>query len=395
MSKKIRIVIVGAGTGGISVAARILNEKNNMLEVTLVDPAQKHFYQPLWTLVGAGVKEHEESERSMESVIPEGAKWIQKKVAKFMPNSNEIILEGDESLAYDYLIVAAGMELNWEKIKGAKEALNAKNVCSNYLPYGSTKTWQVMQNSKEGNVIFTQPPLPIKCAGAPQKALYLADDYFREANTREKINLIFANNGPRIFGVDKYRVELEKIITRKNITTKYEHNLVEVKSEESIAVFERPDKSLVEVKYSMLHIVPPMSAPKFIKESELVDQAGWVNVDKFTLIHNKFKNVFSLGDCSSLPTSRTGAAIRKQAPVLVSNLLAAINNQEMTAKYDGYSSCPLVTGYGKVILAEFDYDGKPMETFPFDQSKESRAMWILKVHLLPKFYWYGMLKGRL
>jgi len=389
-----KIVIIGAGTGGITVAARLQNKKIPSCKILLVDPADKHFYQPLWTLVGAGVFSHESSEREMRNIIPKDVEWVKKGVSSFDPENNSITLSDNSTIEYDVLVVAAGMQLNWEKIKGAKEALNTPYVCSNYITYGSTKTWQVMQQTDSGNAIFTQPPLPIKCAGAPQKAAYLADDYFRSKGMRKNINVMFANNGPRIFGVEKYRIALEKVIKEKEIDTRFEHNLIEVKSSEKIAVFERANKDLVEIPYSMLHIVPPMSAPDFIKSSSLADAQGWVDVDKFTMQHNRFKNVFSLGDCSSLPTSRTGAAIRKEAPVLVENIVEFLYKKTLSHKYDGYSSCPLVTSRGKVILAEFDYDGKPAETFPFDQSKERWSMWLLKAYLLPKLYWNGMLKGR-
>jgi sulfide:quinone oxidoreductase len=388
------ILIVGAGTGGLTVAARLVNASRD-LSITIIDPADKHFYQPLWTLVGAGVFPHSASEKSMKEVIPEGVQWMKDSVTEFFPQENKIQLQSGTTLSYDALIVAPGIELNWEKIKGSKVALQYPNVCSNYLPYGSEKTWKVLQDFKEGNAIFTQPPLPIKCAGAPQKAIYLADDYFRNSGKREKAHLIFANNGPRIFGVEKYKVALEKVVKRKGIETKFEHNLIEIRPEENKAIFSKPSGELVEINYSMLHVVPPMSAPEFIKKSPLAGEGGWVEVDKFTLQHIRYPNVFSLGDSSSLPTSKTGAAIRKEAPVLVGNLLSFLAGKPLELKYNGYTSCPLVTGYGKVIMAEFDYDGHPMETFPIDQSKERWSMWFVKAHLLPVIYWKGMLKGRM
>lgn len=392
MAKK--IIIVGGGTAGISAAARLKNSLHSKAEIIIIDPAQKHFYQPLWTLVGAGVFDHKKSERNMEDLIPAGVSWIHQAVQSFDPDNNLILLQNNESVSYDILIVAAGIQQDWNKIKGAKEALNYDNVCSNYITYGSTKTWEVMNKTKSGNAVFTQPPMPIKCAGAPQKAMYLADDFFRKQNLRSQVNVVFGIQGPRIFGVEKYRLALEKVLKRKEIDTRFEHNLIEVKAKENIAIFEKPDKSTVEINYSMLHIVPPMSAPDFIKSSSLADAGGWVDVHKHTLQHNKYPNVFSLGDCSSLPTSRTGAAIRKQAPVMVENIVSFINGRELTAKYDGYASCPLVTGYGKVIMAEFDYDGNPTETFPLDQGKERWSMWFVKAHLLPIMYWNGMLKGK-
>lgn len=389
-----RILIIGGGTGGISVAARLQHELGKDAAITIVEPQSHHYYQPLWTLVGAGVFSFEESQKQEADLIPSGVIWVKNKVSSFDPQNNQVLLEDGTSLVYDSLIVAAGIQLDWDKIKGAKEALETPYVCSNYLPGGATKTWELYQKTEKGNAVFTQPPLPIKCAGAPQKAMYLADDYFRKEGKRKNINVIFAAQGPRIFGVDKYRISLEKILKRKEVDTKFEHNLVEVKAESKTAVFKRPDGTEVEVPYEMLHIVPPQSAPDFIKKSELADAQGWVEVDKFTLQHVRYPNVFSLGDCSSLPTSRTGAAIRKEAPVLVANLIAYIQGKPLEAKYDGYSSCPIVTGYGKVILAEFDYDGNTAETFPFDQSKERWSMWMLKAHLIPKLYWYAMLKGK-
>src|SRR5690606_880494 len=319
--------------------------------------------------------------------------WIHQYVQSFDPDNNKIILSSGQTLPYDYLVVAAGIQLDWHKIKGMPEALNTPGVCSNYLPYGSNKTWQEIQTIKSGNAIFTQPPMPIKCAGAPQKAMYLSDDYFRRNGVRENINVIFANHGPRIFGIERYKKTLEKVLARKQIETHYEHELVEVKPENKTAIFKRPSGELVEMSYEMLHVVPPQSAPDFIKNSPLADTAGWVDVNKHSLQHLRYKNVFSLGDCSSLPTSRTGAAIRKQAPVLVSNLIYAIEGKELKASYNGYTSCPLVTGYGRVVMAEFDYDGNPDETFFLDQSQELWSMWLVKAYLLPKLYWYGMLKG--
>jgi|SRR5690554_2754394 len=391
---KKEILIIGGGTAGITTAAQIKKTLGEYVAVTIVDPASKHYYQPQWTLVGGGVIPHEKTQRLMSEVIPKNVTWIQDEVISFEPEQNTVLLKSSRTLSYDVLIVAAGIQLDWYKIKGAVEALSFDNVCSNFIPGGSSKTWEVLNRVQSGNALFTQPPLPIKCPGAPQKAVYLADDFFRRKGIRDKVQPIFANHGPRIFGVEKYRVSLEKLISRKEIITMFEHNLVEVRPKENIAVFEKGDKSLVEVSYSMIHIVPPMSSPDFIKKSVLANEEGWVDVDKHTLQHKKFSNVFSLGDCSSLPTSKTGAAIRKQAPVLVANLLSYLKGSELKAKYDGYTSCPLVTGYGKVIMAEFDYEGHPQETFPFDQSKERWSMWLVKAHLLPMMYWEGMLKGR-
>jgi sulfide:quinone oxidoreductase len=226
--------------------------------------------------------------------------------------------------------------------------------------------------------------------------MYLADDHLRKKGVRDRSRVIFASAGGVIFGVKHYARTLEKVVARKGIETFFKHDLVEVRAASKEAVFRQVDGGGERVlDYSLLHVVPPQSAPDVIKQSELANDAGWVDVHKHTLQHVRFPNVFSLGDCSSLPTSRTGAAVRKQAPVLVENLVALRAGDPLTGHYDGYASCPLVTGYGKLVLAEFDYDGRPAESFPFDQSRERYSMYALKAYGLPEMYWNGMLRGRL
>lgn len=389
-----RVLIVGAGTAGITVAAQLRNKLGSSCDLTVIDPQETHYYQPMWTLVGAGVFTHDQSAKPTAELIPAGVTWVKQAVRSFLPQEKKVLLQNGKDLSYDYLVVAPGIQLDWHKIKGLPEALGTPGVCSNYAFEGSIKTFEEVKKLKSGRAIFTQPRLPVKCAGAPQKAMYMSEDYWRTHGVRKGIEVVFANHGPRIFGVEKYKAALEKVLTRKEIVTRYEHDLVEVRPATKEAIFERPDKTLVTMTYDLLHVVPPQSAPQFIKESPLADAQGWVEVDKFTLQHTRYPDVFSLGDASSLPTSRTGAAIRKQAPVLVKNLLSHMHGKPLVEKYNGYTSCPLVTGRGTAILAEFDYDGNPMETFPFDQGRELWSMWFVKAHVLPKLYWYGMLKGR-
>lgn len=393
--KKHQVLIIGAGTAGISTAAHLLKDHSDReWDIAIVDPSEKHYYQPLWTLVGAGVFPKEESEREQADYIPFGCEWIKDAVKSFSPEDNYVTLKSGDKVEYEYLIVCAGIQIDWHKIKGLKESLGKNGVCSNYDYKTVDKTWEFIRGMSQGRAIFTQPPMPIKCAGAPQKILYLAEHNFAKRGLRDKIDVDFFLAGPRIFGVEKYRNALEKVLERKNLSPNYEHNLVEIKADQKIAIFETPSKERKEVEYDMIHVVPPMSSPDFIKESALANGDGWVEVDKYTTQHTRFPNVFSIGDCSSLPTSRTGAAIRKQVPVLVKNLVSCVDKKDLDAKYDGYASCPLVTGYGSCILAEFDYEGVPAETFPFDQAQERFSMYILKAYGLPRLYWHGMLKGR-
>lgn len=388
-----RIVIVGGGSAGITVAAQ-LARKVPPSEIVIIEPSDKHYYQPLWTLVGGGVFPKQQSERDERSLIPAGTTWLRDAVSEFAPDDNAVLTREGKRIQYDYLVVAPGLQLDWDKIKGLKDTLGRDGVCSNYSYDIVDKTWEFMRAGKGGNAIFTQPSPPIKCAGAPQKIMYLADDTFRKAGVRAQTNVIFASAAASIFAVKKYAQALDKIAARRQIDTRFQHNLIEVRPQTKEAVFQRLDtKEEVVLPYSLLHVTPPMSAPDFIKRSPLASEAGWVDVDKQTLQHVRYPNIFSLGDASSLPTSKTGAAIRKQAPVLVQNLMATRQGRSLTARYDGYTSCPLVTGYGRLILAEFDYDLIPRETFPFDQGQERYSMYLLKAYGLPALYWHGMLKG--
>ena len=390
-----QIIIVGGGSAGISVAARLTKGWFNKLDVAVIEPSDKHYYQPQWTLVGGGVVKKEVTEHTEASVMPRRATWIRDGVAEFHPDQNYVVTRGGQTLTYDWLVVAAGIQINWGKIPGLKESVGKNGVCSNYS-YGTVdSTWENIRNFRGGNALFTHPSGAVKCGGAPQKIMYLAEDYFRRAGIRDKCNVIFAEAGPSIFAVDRYRKTLEAVVARKRIDCRFRHELIEIRPSAKEAVFKHLDTGeTVTLPYDMLHVTPPMSAPAFIANSPLADKEGWVEVDKDTLQHTRFANVFGIGDCSNLPTSKTGAAIRKQAPILVTNLKAAIGGAPLTAKYDGYTSCPLVTGYGSLVLAEFDYDKNPAETFPFDQSKERWSMWFVKRYLLPFFYWHLMLKGR-
>ncbi len=390
-----QVLIVGGGTAGLSIAAR-LRAVEHPPEVAIIEPSDKHYYQPIWTLVGAGVFPKEVSVRDEADFIPPGATWLRDAVATFEPDKNQVTTKAGKTLTYDQLVVAAGIQLDWDAITGLRATLGKNGVCSNYSYDTVDSTWDNIRSFKGGTALFTFPATPIKCAGAPQKIMYLAEHAFRRQGVRDKTRVVYGSATPAIFGVPKYRAALEKIVASRKIETMFQHDLVEVRGEAKEAVFvDKASGSRATVKYDMLHVTPPQSAPDFIKQSSLAGPGGWVEVDKHTTQHVRFPNVFSAGDCSSLPTSKTGAAVRKEAPVLVDNLLALRAGRPLTASYDGYASCPLVTGYGTVMLAEFGYDGKIMETFPFDQAQERYSMWALKAYALPSMYWHGMLRGRM
>lgn len=398
MKHSCQIAIIGGGNAGISVAAQLLL-KNRKLNIVIIDPSEKHYYQPAWTLVGGGVFDIKKTERTEAEVIPKGADWIKQKVTEFIPEQNELRLENNDTVNYEYLVVAPGIQLNWGAIKGLEETLGKNNVCSNYSFKHASYTFECIKNVRSGKAIFTNPNTPVKCGGAPQKIMYLAADYFRKHDLLDKIQIQFWSGGTRLFGVDKYEKTLLKVIERGKIAVNFFFRLDEIDGPNKRAKFvgfgEKNTDQEYWVDFDMIHVTPPQSAPDFIKNSPLANETGWVDINKKTLQHTRFSNIFSIGDASSLPTSKTGAAIRKQAPVLVENLLALINHTSLTGNYTGYTSCPIVTGYGKLMLAEFDYNNQPMETFPFNQAKERWSMYQLKTRILPWLYWNKILTGKM
>lgn len=398
--KHVRVLILGAGSGGISVAARLKREIPAR-EIAIVEPAEFHYYQPLWTLVGGGVVDKETTRKPMGDVIPGGVEWIRDAVAVVDANAKVVACVSGLQVTFDYLVVATGLQLDWAKIKGVQGNLGKNGLCSIYQYDDAGKTAEFLRDFKGGEAIFTMPPVPIKCAGAPQKIMYLAEELFAKAGVREKSHVVFAAAGKVIFGVPAFAAPLMEVAARKKIDLKFAHKLVEVKATEKVAVFEKTNDNgaveTVSLKYDLLHVVPPMSAHEYVHSSNLAfkdgPQAGWLKVDQQTLQHQDHPFVFGIGDVTGVPNSKTGAAIRKQAPIVVDNLLDVMEGLPVRGQYDGYSSCPLVTARGKVILAEFGYDGKLMPSFPLEMTKERRSMWILKRHLLPPMYWHGMLKG--
>jgi len=397
---KFDIVIVGAGAAGIALAASLMG-RSSSLEIAVIDPADIHYYQPGWTMVGGGVFDVAETAKTMGSLIPRGVHWIKGAVAAFEPKDNAVVLDGCRVVKYGRLVVCPGLKLDWEGIEGLEETLGRNGVTSNYRYDLAPYTWQLVQQMREGRAIFTQPPMPIKCAGAPQKALYLSGDAWFRRGVLKNIDIHFCNAGGVLFGVKDYVPTLQSYMDKYGATLDFFHNLVAIDGPGKTAVFEvkEPDQAprRVEMSFDMIHVCPPQMAPDFIRVSPLADAAGWVDVDQATLRHKTYENIWSLGDVTNAPNAKTAAAARKQAPVVAENIMADIGGHAPVAQYDGYGSCPLTVERGKIVLAEFGYGGTLLPSFPkflIDGTKPSRLAWFLKEKMLPPIYWKAMLRGK-
>jgi len=394
-----QFLIIGGGSAGITVAAQ-LQKKLNKPDVAIIEPSDVHYYQPMWTFNGAGVFHKEKSKKLMKDVMPYDVAWVKDYVVAFHPDQNIVETDCGKFFSYEYLIVAPGIQIDWDAIPGLAENIGTKGICSIYSYNQVDYVQECINNTKKGRALFTQPATKFKCGGAPQKIMYLSSDTWKKNNILDDIDVKFTTAGSVIFGVEEIKEALGPVVERYGVDVKLLHNLKEIKADEKIAVYDilKDGKPVdeMEFEYEMLHVTPPMSAPDFIKNSPLADEEGWVDVDKHSLQHNKYPNIFSLGDAGSTPNAKTGAAVRKQAPVVVGNLISLLEKGKINndLSYDGYGSCPLITGYNKLILAEFDYDNNMTPSFPINQAKERWSMYHMKRDLLPLMYWHGMLKGR-
>ncbi|MFD0985788.1 TIGR01244 family sulfur transferase [Methyloligella solikamskensis] len=396
------IVIVGGGAGGISAAASLLARQSD-LDIAIIEPADIHYYQPGWTLVGGGVFDPTYTRRDFATLLPDGVKWIKAAVAAFEPEEHAVILEGCRVVRYGKLIVAPGLKLDWAGIEGLEETIGRNGVTSNYRYDLAPYTWELVHSFRGGKALFTQPPMPIKCAGAPQKAMYLSCDEWRRNGVLENTEVEFLNAGPSLFGVADYVPSLMEYVKAYGIDLSFGHKLVRIDGPAKKAWFETTDAEgntkIVERDFDMIHVVPPQTAPDFVRVSPLANEAGWLDVDPATLRHAKYPDIYGLGDVAGTSNAKTAAAARKQAPVVAANVLRDMGYGRQTADaiYDGYGSCPLTVERGKVILAEFAYGGRRVPSFPkwfIDDLKPSHMAWLLKERVLPSIYWKAMLKGR-
>lgn len=401
MKSHYQILIIGGGNAGISVAAQFLR-KNAKLDIAIVEPSEKHYYQPGWTLVGGGVFVINSTVRNEADYIPPKVKWIKDSADQFDPDNNLVITRSGNHITYDYMVVCCGIQLDWDSIKGLSKTLGKNGVCSNYSFETAPYTYECIKNFSGGKAVFTQPNSLIKCGAAPQKIVYLAADNFRKRGILEKSEVSFYTEKPGLLRVKEIHTALLEISRRYGINLVFQSSLKEIRGEAREAVIDVPEgdgRKEITVQYNMMHVAPPMSAPDFIKNSPLAvqdDPQGWVDVNGETLQHKRYKNIFSLGDVASAGDTKTGGAVRKQAPVVVSNLISAIEGRpsEGFSKYNGYTVCPITTGYGKLLLAEFDLDNKLMPSFPLDPVKERSSMWMLIRYGMPWLYWNRILKGK-
>jgi len=426
--KKSKILVVGAGAGGIMALARLRRALPNA-DITIIAPNEKHLYQPGQIFMAAGLYTFDDIVKDNKDFIADDVHWIKDEVASFDPDNNKVTTRAGEEVLYDYMVVATGIVYHYDWIKGLTEDDIGKNgISSVYLSdlekgtaKGGTVTWEWFEALKDAaaagkkpTAIYTNPNTPIKCGGAPQKILYLSADHLKKDALGA--NYIYATSTKNLFSlpeIDKSLAEVQK--RYDTITNKFSHTLVAIDVNKKVATFEEiyeikgeydeefdeyeitEDKRMVELQYDFIHVVPPMGPPQALVDSLLGWQKGsakgWLEVDEETLQHRRYKNVFGIGDVCGIPMGKTGGSARHHAPIVVANLVSELESKPMVEKFDGYTVCPLKAGYGQIIMAEFNYKGLA-PTIPFLDPAEPRLIWwAFDLYQLKPMYWYLMLKG--
>lgn len=395
-----RIVVVGGGQAGITVASRL--RRAGVDDIAIVEPATEHYYQPLWTLVGGGLAGVAESVRPEASVMPRRVRWIRDRCVGVDPDARVVATAGGGRIGYDLLVMAAGIQLDWGAVPGLREALASPAVASNYDVRLAPKTWQVMRDLRRGTAVFTMPPGPIKCPGAPQKIAYLCADHWRRRGVLGDIRVVLVLPGSGLFGIPAYTAVLARAVERYGIEVRFDTEVVSFDAAaRQVTLLDTRTGVKDMLGYDAAHVTPPQSAPDWVKHSPLAqpgDERGFVDVDQHTLQHKRYPEIFALGDVAGTPNAKTGAAVRRQAPIVVAGALAALADQQPPGHYDGYAACPFTTARNRVLLAEFDYSMSASMTarrgIPLlDTTKERYSMWLLKRYGLPRAYWTLFLRG--
>ncbi|MCR2764400.1 NAD(P)/FAD-dependent oxidoreductase [Microbacterium sp. zg.B48] len=393
-----QVVVIGGGNAGLSVAGRL--RRMGVDDVVVVEPRAHHRYQPLFSHIAGGTAPAAMALRDQADVMPKGVGWIRDAVTAVDAESSSLLLASGTRLGYDHVIVCPGIQRDWDAIPGLAAAMASRSGASNYEFELAAKASPLLRDLRRGTVVFSQPPGPASCAGAAQKPMYLACDYWRRTGVLGNIRVILLVPDESVFGIPEIDAELDRKITEYGIELRTRTQLLDVDAEERTALVGRPDGTGREkLSYDVLMVEPPQSAPDWLKRSTLPsadETRGFVEVDPRTLRHKRYENVWSLGDAAATTNSKSGGALRKQTLTLAKNLAAALKGKPAVAAYEGYSVCPFTVSRSTVVFAEFDDRGELKPTIPFWKglARERRLTWVLDRHILPWVYWHMILKGR-
>ncbi len=397
--RKAKFVVAGGSIGGLTVAARLLRAVPGA-DITIIEPREEHHYQAGYTLVGAGVYNRDDVIFEQESLFLPGMKWVKDYVEAFEPEKNRVITRSGEAIDYDYLVVGLGVNLNLNSVENLAEALETDYVANIYDLASSEKYRKLADSFEGGKAVFTYPPGYVKCGGAPQKITWLSEDLWRSKGIRDKVDVHFHTQRNSLFPtVPRVDEAVTPLIEARGIHNHYASTLKAIDISTRTAIFEDVTENgtvrEVRQKYDLLHPMPRFQTPKPLREGPLTREGigGQLSVDRETLQHTQYPNIFGVGDNAATGAAKTAATIRKQAPVVAGNLIDIVLGYEPSNKYDGASGCPLLTRYGRCMMFEFDFEGNLIHEWLYRPTEETRIWWDFKVHGLKRLYRHVMMNG--
>ncbi|MCB1362194.1 MAG: NAD(P)/FAD-dependent oxidoreductase [Rhodobacter sp.] len=396
-----RIAILGAGAGGTAMANRLANRLDGAT-ITIIDGRQQHWYQPGFTLIAAGLKSARYAISRTDDWLPEGVTWIPEHAAGLDPETRRITTTGGQVVNYDYLIVATGLSLDWDAIEGfSLDQVGQNGVSAHYAgPEYAELSWRELDRftDRGGVGLFGRPETEMKCAGAPLKITFLAEDIARRKGNRERVQIVYNAQNQALFGLPIVHHKVRQLFDERGIEKRYAHVLKGIDAQRKVATYATPDGE-VRTDYDFINVIPPQRAPQVIREAGLswgdrwLDQ-GWIEVDRETLRHLRYPEIFGVGDILGVPKGKTAASAKWHQPVVEDHLVAEIQGREGTATFNGYTSCPMITRIGRAMLIEFDYDDNLTPSFPgiIAPLEELWISWLMKEIALKPTY-NAMLRG--
>lgn len=399
----VNIVIAGAGAAGLATASRLADRLEGA-KITIIDARKEHYYQPGFTLVAAGIKPGDYPVSKTKDYLPKGIDLIEERVAEIDPDANKVVTESGKTVAYDYLFVAMGLKLDYAAIEGMDESLIGQNGMGSIYhgPESAKLTWEQMSKfaDKGGVGIFHRPNTEMKCAGAPLKYTFVTEDYLTRRGNRSKAEIIYNSNNKALFSVPIVSEKVRMLFEERDIHINHDRDLIAIDPGKRIATFAKPEGT-EEYQYDFINVIPPMRAPDPVRYSPLAWKDGiwafdgWMEVEKSTLRHVRYRNVFGVGDIAGVPKGKTAASVKWQVPVAVDHLVAELEGKTSDAHYDGYTSCPMITRLGQAMLVEFDYHNNLTPSFPgiIAPLEELWISWVMKTMALKPTY-ISMLRGR-
>lgn len=397
--KGVRFVVVGGSIGGLTVAARLLRAVPDA-DITVIEPRAEHHYQPGYTLVGAGVYTPKDVKYSQQSLFLPGVKWVKEYVQAFEPDQNRVRTRSGDLISYDYLVVGLGVENNNASVEGFEQAMQAGQAATIYDLQSAVRYREMAAAFERGKALFTFPAGYVKCGGAPQKITWLSEDLWRRAGHRDNIEVHFHTNHPSLFPtVPRVEAAVTPLVEARGVQNHFRQQLMAVDPSTRTAYFSQAmsDGSTREIRqqYDLLHVTPRFRTPLPLREGPLTTEGigGQIEVDRETLQHKRYANIFGVGDCAATGAAKTAATIRKQAPVVVGNLIDLALDRAPSHRYDGTSGCPLLTRYGRCMMFEFDFQGNLVNEWLYQSTRETRVWWNFKVHGLRQLYRHVMMNG--